>query len=69
MASHYNEDWHDDNCVRMEGYTKKDGIKHFFCKTHNQWAAEYPIETRVTYTYNDGTKQTRIIKRKFEGKV
>lgn len=54
----YNHEWHNDECVRsQEHLDEANGYRCFYCKTHNQWAAEVPVESHriTTYSYGDGT--------------
>jgi hypothetical protein len=53
MPGVYGFRWHDDECERRPDgrYTDKNGRKHFFCVTHNQWADEVPVRTETTFTY------------------
>lgn len=61
----YNYSWHNDNCERsQEHFDASNGYKCFFCKTHNQWAAEVPIKREIIFTYEDGSTLNRVIERK-----
>lgn len=54
----YNQSWHNDKCehsLNDDHFDPYCGHKKFFCKTHNQWAAILPVETKIIYIYGDGS--------------
>lgn len=41
---------HDENCEYEEvHYAPKGVVRKAFCKTHNQWAYEWPVKRTVTF--------------------